>query len=81
MAFPTFLPSGALHPDLVNNSAFVKYVDGDAAEQSAGTEARGAKVHGMDDSPQKIVQKGRTDVIDLSDRLPVTMARNPMAKR
>ena len=52
MAFPTFLPSGALHPDLVNNSAFVKYVDGDAAEQSAGTEARGAKVHGMDDSPQ-----------------------------
>ena len=81
MAFPTFLPSGALHPDLVNNSAFVKYVDGDAAEQSAGTEARGAKVHGMDDSPQKIVQKGRTDVIDLSDRFTRHHGTEPDGKK
>lgn len=68
MAFPTLLPSGALHPDLVHNAAFVKYLDGDAAEQSAATGARGVKVHGMDDSPQKIIQKSRTDVVDLSDR-------------
>ena len=81
MAFPTFLPSGALHPDLVNNSAFVKYVDGDAAEQSAGTEARGAKVHGMDDSPQMIVQKGRTDVIDLSDRFTRHHGTEPDGKK
>lgn len=81
MAFPTFLPSGALHPDLVNNSPFVKYVDGDAAEQSAGTEARGAKVHGMDDSPQKIVQKGRTDVIDLSDRFTRHHGTEPDGKK
>ena len=68
MAFPTLLPSGALHPDLVNNAAFVKYIDGDAAERSAATGAQGVKVHGMDDSSQRIIPKGRTDVVDLSDR-------------
>ena len=68
MAFPTLLPSGALHPDLFNNAAFVKYLDGDTAEQSTTTGAQGVKVHGMDDPPQKIIQKGKTDVVDLSDR-------------
>ena len=44
MAFPTLLPSGALHPDLFNNAAFVKYLDGDTAEQSTTTGAQGVKV-------------------------------------
>ncbi len=57
MTFPALLPSGALHPDLVNNAAFVKYSDTDAAEQSAGTAARGTRVHGMDDSPKKLFKK------------------------
>ena len=81
MAFPTLLPSGALHPDLVNNAAFVKYVDSGADKQSATAGAGGAKIHGTDGSLQELVQKGRTDVIDLSDRFNLSRSTEADGKK
>lgn len=75
MAFPTLLPSGALHPDLVNNAAFVKYVGSGTEKQNAAAGASGARVQGIGDSLQEkeqslaqAVRKSRTDVVDLTDR-------------
>jgi len=44
MSIPTILPSGQLHPDLVNNAAFVKYVDSGTTAQSGQA---GHKVSGQ----------------------------------
>ena len=74
MAIPTILPSGQLHPDLVNNAAFVKHVGNVATGQTA-TERVGAKIHGMgmDETAKKQKEQELTqllrsnvDIIDLS---------------
>lgn len=44
MSIPYILPSGQLHPDLVNNAAFVKYVDSGTTAQSGQV---GHKVNGQ----------------------------------
>ena len=44
MSIPTILPSGQLHPDLVKNAAFVKYVDSGTTAQSGQV---GHKVSGQ----------------------------------
>lgn len=74
MSFPTLLPTGQLHPDLVNNAAFVKHV-GNAAGGQTTTEQVGAKIHGMgmDETAKKQKEqelsqllRNNVDVIDLS---------------
>ena len=70
MSIPMILPSGQLHPDLVNNAAFVKYVGSDTAAQSGQA---GQKIHrtGADalkmDSERlsRDLREGRMDVVDL----------------
>ena len=44
MSIPPILPSGRLHPDLVNNAAFVKNVDGSTTSQSGQI---GHKINGQ----------------------------------
>lgn len=73
MAFPALLPSGALHPGLFNNAAFVKHVNGSTAGQSPAAGTDSARIHGMNDFQEKEqslaqVVRSRTDVIDLTDR-------------
>lgn len=53
MSIPTILPTGQLHPDLVNNAAFVKYVDSGATVQSGPA----CKVNGqtpLDEDSQRL---------------------------
>ena len=72
MSIPTILPSGQLHPDLVNNADFVKHIGGGAV-QSGQT---GQKVHqsGADalkaDSERlnRGFRAGGMDVVDLTAR-------------
>ena len=71
MSIPTILPSGQLHPDLVNNAAFVKCVGGRREDQ--GGQA-GQKIHqpGSDalkaDSERlsEDFRAGRMDIVDLT---------------
>ena len=72
MSIPTILPSGQLHPDLVSNAAFVKYVDSGTTAQSGQV---GQKVHqvGADTLMKKDSERlsrdfreGRMDVVDLT---------------
>ena len=71
MSIPTILPSGQLHPDLVNNAAFVTYVDSDTTAQGGQV---GQKVHqvGADtlkkDSERlsRDFRESRMDVVDLT---------------
>ena len=70
MTIPTILPYGQLHPDLMNNAAFVKH--GDSGTIAQGGQA-GQKIHqpGADalkeDSERlsRAFREGQMDVIDL----------------
>ena len=70
MSIPTILPSGQLHPDLVNNSAFVKYVDSDTTAQSGqvGQEVQQPNADTLKEDSERLsrdFREGRMDVIDL----------------
>ena len=70
MSIPTILPSGQLHPDLVNNAAFVKYVDSDTTAQSgpAGQEVQQPNADTLKEDSERLsrdFREGQTDVIDL----------------
>lgn len=73
MAFPTLLPSGALHPDLVNNS-FVKYVNGASQGSAAqGTASPAPKLELDQDETKRLTDRlnkawreGTLDICDLS---------------
>ena len=71
MSIPTILPSGQLHPDLVKNAAFVKYVDSGRAAQSgqAGQKVQRPSGDALKEESERLnrgFQAGRTDVVDLT---------------
>ena len=71
MSVPTILPSGQLHPDLVNNAAFVKYVDSSATTQSgqAGQKVQRPSADALKEDSERLsrdFREGRMDVIDLT---------------
>ena len=73
MSIPSILPSGRLHPDLVNNAAFVKHIDGGEAAQDGQA---GQKVHpsgadalnGDSERLSRDFREGRMDAVDLTSR-------------
>ena len=71
MSIPTILPSGRLHPDLVNNAAFVKNVDGGTTAQSGqiGHKVNGQiSVNALKEGSERLsrdFREGRMDVVDL----------------
>ena len=85
MSVPTTLPYGQLHPNLVNNAAFVKYVDSSTAAQSGQVSH---KINGQTtadtlkkDSEQlnRDFREGRMDVVNLDSvftQRASTVARN-----
>lgn len=89
MSFPTLLPSGALHPDLVNNSS-VKYVSGYAAggaAQGAGAGKPGekaqldqARIDKLGKSLSDAYREGRLDMCDLSDHFSSAQAASCTAR-
>lgn len=69
MSIPSILPSGQLHPDLVNNAAFVKHVDSGTTAQSGQV---GHKVSGQTSTLEKDSERlsrdfreGRMDAVNL----------------
>ena len=71
MSIPTILPSGRLHPDLVNNAAFVKNIDGGTTAQSGqiGHKVNGQiSVDALKEGSERLsrdFREGRMDVVDL----------------
>ena len=70
MSIPTILPSGQLHPDLVNNAAFVKYVDSGTTDQSGqvGQKVRQPSADALKEISERLsrdFRESQTDVIDL----------------
>ncbi|MCH5352136.1 MAG: hypothetical protein J1E06_01525 [Acutalibacter sp.] len=72
MSIPTILPSGQLHPDLVNNAAFVKHIGGGAAQSGqAGQKVHQAGADALKENSERLsrdFREGRMDVVDLTSR-------------
>lgn len=68
MSIPTILPSGRLHPDLVNNAAFVKNIDGGTTAQIGHKVNGKISVDALKEGSERLsrdFREGRKDVVDL----------------
>ena len=70
MSIPTILPSGQLHPDLINNASFVKYVGGGTTAPSgqAGQKLQRSDADALKKDSERLsgdFREGRMDVVDL----------------
>ena len=71
MSIPTILPSGQLHPDLVNNAAFVKHIGGGESVQGGqvGQKAQLPSADALKADSERLSEDfraGRMDVVDLT---------------
>lgn len=76
MAHPTLLPTGQLHPDLVNNAAFVKYVNGGGANAQSGPPAariQGPSASELQQFTERLNQKHREGKLDIVDLTPLAV--------
>ena len=71
MSIPTILPSGQLHPDLMNGAAFIKHIGGDRTTQSgqSGQKAQPLSAGALKEDSDRLsrdFREGRMDVVDLT---------------